>query len=120
MATFNNLSITKASAYTFSITDGVLTGATTGSFTINPDAPSQLVITSSPLSTIAGHTLGTISVNVEDQFGNVVTTDSSAVTIGVDTGSGTLTGSTMVHAESGVATFSGSRSPRRTVMRDCF
>ena len=43
---------------------------------------------------------------MEDQFGNVVTTDSSNVTLSVASGPGSLSGTVTVAASSGIATFS--------------
>ncbi len=43
---------------------------------------------------------------MEDQFGNVETTDNSNVSIAIASGSGTLNGTASVNASSGVATFS--------------
>src|SRR6185295_19636270 len=79
---------------------------TTASFSITPAAASQLVITSQPASQTAGVTLGSIVAKIEDQYGNVVTTDISDVTITTTQGSGTLSGTTTVTAVAGVATFS--------------
>ena len=45
-------------------------------------------------------------VDVEDQFGNIVTTDSSNVTLSVASGPGSLSGTVTVAASGGVATFS--------------
>src|SRR6185369_16076856 len=50
--------------------------------------------------------LNTVTVQVRDQFENVVTTDSSNVTVALASGSGTLLGTKTVAASSGVATFS--------------
>ena len=60
MATFTTLSITTSGIYTLGAADGALTGATTNSFTISPDAATQVVITTGPTSTTAGQTISTI------------------------------------------------------------
>src|SRR5207244_1826426 len=62
-----------------------------------------------PTDAHAGQTIApAVTVQVLDQFGNVVTTDSSSITVGlaVNPGSGTLGGATTVQAVGGVATFS--------------
>jgi hypothetical protein len=108
VATFSNLILDTAGNYTLSVSDGGLTGATTGTITISPTTASQLVLEQAPSSGIAGQALGSMNVAVEDAFGNVVTSDTSTVTVVVATGPGGFTaGSTAsVAAVSGVATFS--------------
>jgi uncharacterized repeat protein (TIGR03803 family) len=106
VATFSNLSITTAGAYTIKAADGSLTTATSSSFTISPAAASKVVFIQQPTSTTAGATISPApSVAIEDQYGNVVTSATSSVTIGI-AGSGTLWGTTVVNAVNGVATFS--------------
>jgi hypothetical protein len=76
-------------------------------------AATKLVMKTEPSSSVtAGATFGTQpAVNVEDQFGNVVTGNSSTVTATVATGTGPLTGTLTAVASSGVATFSGLGAP---------
>ena len=62
-----------------------------------------------PSNTTAGATISpAVTVKVEDSLGNVVTTDTSNVTVAIGTnpGGGTLGGTTTVAAVSGTATFS--------------
>ncbi len=106
VATFNALNVQKVGTYSLSISDGLLTGATTSSFTITPSSASQLVITTQPTTTVAGQTISNIVAKVEDAYGNVVTSDSSNVTIAIASGTGALIGTTTVAASSGIATFS--------------
>ena len=80
VATFSTLSLTSSGNYTLSVTDGGLTSATSTSFTISPDAAHHLGFTTAPASGTAG-SLSTIVAKVLDQYGNVVTSDTSAVTI---------------------------------------
>jgi hypothetical protein len=107
VATFTNLSLTKTGTYTFQASDASLAGATSGSLTIVPAAASQVVFGQQPGSTVAGSTLGTVTVLVEDPYGNVVTSNSSRVTLAIASGptGATLGGTTTVTAVSGVATF---------------
>ena len=107
VATFSDLSIQKAGGYTLTAsdpTDGLT--APSGTFTIAPAAASKLVYITQPASAAAGASLGSVAVAIEDQFGNIETGDNSSVTIAVNSGPGALSGTTMVAASSGVATFS--------------
>jgi uncharacterized repeat protein (TIGR01451 family) len=67
-----------------------------------------LVFTTEPSNTIAGSIITPpVQVTIEDQFGNVLTSDSSSdVTLSVYTGPGSLNGNVMVQVQDGVATFS--------------
>ncbi|HUY35813.1 MAG TPA: Ig-like domain repeat protein [Pirellulales bacterium] len=113
VATFKDLVIDAAGSYTLSASDtdsGVaLTGATSNSFAVNPAAASKLVFTAQPKDTVSGQTIdGTsgVQVAIEDQFGNVVTSDTSNVTIAVAGGPGTFASGTLTEAAvAGVATF---------------
>ena len=84
VATFANLSIDKAgSGYTLTAADDSLTGATSNTFTINPEPASQLVFTTSPVSgtASASATLGPLTVQRLDAFGNPVTAGSTTVNL---------------------------------------
>ena len=109
VATFNNLVFNTAGTYTLSVSGGSLTGATSDSFTVSPAAASKLAITQTPNRGTAGQGLGTaLAVAIEDAFGNVVTTNTSAVAVTVASGPGTFAGgsTTSVAAVNGVATLS--------------
>ena len=107
VATFAGLSLTKAGDYVVTLSDGSLTDVATDSFTVNPGAGTQLVFGQAPAAAIAGAALSpSVTVKVEDKFGNVVTSDGSKVTIAVSSGpSTTISGTPAVNASSGVATF---------------
>ena len=114
VATFNNLFLNTAGSYTLQASDAspVLTSAASNSFVVSAAAASQLVITQQPSATAtAGVNFATQPVvKEEDQFGNVITTDSThTVTVATGNhGTGTLQGSTLtVTLSNGVATFSG-------------
>jgi len=81
VATFSTLVLHEAGAFTLAVTDGSLASAISSSFTIAPAVASQLVITQQPANDIAGNTLASIIAKLEDQYGNVVTSDASTVTI---------------------------------------
>jgi hypothetical protein len=110
VATFSTLSVNKTGiGYTLTAADGTLTSATSNAFNISPGVANQLVFGVQPSNTTAGATISpAVTVKVEDSLGNVVTTDSSSVTIAISTnaGSGTLSGTTTAAVSSGVATFS--------------
>ncbi len=109
VATFSNLVLDTSGTYTFNITDGTLTSATSGNITVSPAAASKLVLQQAPTTGTAGQALSpSVKVAVEDAFGNLVTTNTSNVTTAVTTGPGVFaTGSTTsAAAASGVATFS--------------
>ena len=106
VATFSNLQISSAGTYTLTATDGLLTSATSSSFTIA--ASSKLAFTQQPTQTVAGVAISpAVTVAVENAGGSVITTDNSLVTLTISTGS-FANGSTTVTAQavSGVATFS--------------
>jgi hypothetical protein len=109
VATFSAIVANAAGTYSLSISDGSLTGATSGSITINPGAASKLFVSDAPISATAGQALNpSVTVAVLDAFGNAVTTSTSTVTIAVNSGpAGFATGTTLsAAAVNGVATFS--------------
>jgi hypothetical protein len=110
IATFSTLSINKAGVgYTLTGADGTLTHATSSAFNITPGTSTQVVFGVQPSNTTAGATIApAVTVLVEDSLGNVVTTDTSNVTVAIGTNpsAGTLSGTTTVAAVGGTATFS--------------
>ncbi len=107
IATFSNLSLTKTGTFTLKAVDAALTAATSNSFAITPAAASKLVFAGTPATELAGKPISpAVVVDIEDTFGNIVTTSTAAVAVTVATGGSTLTGTTSVAAKSGVATFS--------------
>jgi len=112
VATFSGCAIDKSgTGYTLTATDGSLSSAASSSFTISVGPAAKLAFTQQPNGAVAATSFGTQpKVAVEDAGGNVVTTNSSSVTlaIGTNPGSGTLTCTTNpLAASSGVATFAG-------------
>ncbi len=87
-------------------TTGSVTGSDTG-ITVTPNAPSQLVFGQQPSTTTAGQAISpAVTVDVEDPYGNVVTGDSSTVTLTLSSGifaGGSATASAT--ASGGVASF---------------
>ena len=89
VATFTNLVIDAAGSYTVVASDGSLPGATSNSFSISAAAASKVVYGVQPGNVTAGAAESpSITVNVEDQFGNLVTADNSNVTLAVVGGPG--------------------------------
>ncbi|HMA47209.1 MAG TPA: hypothetical protein VKP11_08425, partial [Frankiaceae bacterium] len=110
VATFSTLSINRSgSGYTLVATASGLSGATSGSFTINPGAATQLAITTPPTNTMAATAITpAVAVTARDALGNTATgfTGDVTVAIGANPSGGTLSGTTTVAAVAGVATFS--------------
>jgi len=107
VATFSNLMLNTPGTYTFTVTAGALTSATTGSIVISAAAASKLAFTTTPSTGTAGIPLTALQVAIRDTNGNVVTSNNSTVTIAVKSGPGGFTsGSTLTaKAVNGVATF---------------
>jgi hypothetical protein len=107
VATFSDLSINIAGSYTLSASDGSIAGATSNSFTISPAAASKVAFVQQPTNSTAGDNINPpVTVAVEDQYGNRLTTDNSNVTLAVATGPGAINGTLTVAAQNGLATFS--------------
>ncbi len=109
VATFSNLRLNRTgSGYTLLFSAGAL-GTTSAAFAVTPGAASLLAFTAQPSSAVAGSTLTpAVQVTARDTLGNVVTGFSGNVTIAIATNpaGGTLSGTTVEPATSGVATFS--------------
>jgi len=106
VATFSTLTFTKAAKYTLSATSPGLTTASSSAITISPAAASLLKIKQQPTSGTAGTLLGKILLQVQDAFGNLVTTSTATVTV-APTGPGSFKAgsTTSVNALAGVVTF---------------
>jgi uncharacterized repeat protein (TIGR01451 family) len=113
VANFDNLVLTTSGTYTLKATalNSSLTAATSGSFTVQPAAPGKLVLLTQPGDVTAGRTLSTIKVALEDSYGNLESSNSTAqITMSIASGpSGsafTSSSTTTATVASGVATFS--------------
>ncbi|GAP53939.1 hypothetical protein AHiyo6_05040 [Arthrobacter sp. Hiyo6] len=85
VATFSSLSINKAGiGYTFTASSSGLTSTTSSSLNVSAAAASRLVVTSAALSGVASvsATLGPLTVQRQDMYGNPVTAGSTALTPG--------------------------------------
>jgi trimeric autotransporter adhesin len=112
VATFAGCQVNRPGTYTLTATASGLTSATSISFTIAAGAAAQVVFATQPGGGTGGTALGTQPVvMVQDAGGNVVTTDTSLVTLSLTTPNGaTLTcAANPKAAASGVATFAGCR-----------
>ena len=108
VATFSNLSLRRAVAYTLIASDGKLTKATTKAITVSPDASSaRLVLTQQPSSSVAGKKLTPLILDVEDLYGNLITSDSPTVVVTIASGpkGGILEGTAKVVGSHGVVDF---------------
>ncbi len=110
VATFSGLTLNKAaSGYTLLVSSSGLGEGVSSAITVTPAAATQLVITTQPPATVKLNNSFGLQASIEDQYGNVVTTDTNAVTVAFannPTGA-TLSGTLSVAASEGVATFSG-------------
>ncbi len=109
VATFSSLSLNKAgTGYTLTAASTGLTSVTSNAFNITSGAAAKLTFITQPSTTTAGSAISpAVTVQVQDVNGNLVTTDTSNVTIAINGGGVLSGGSTLtVAASGGVATFS--------------
>jgi len=110
VATFSTISIDKVgTGYTLDATASGLTTATSNSFDITLGSATQLAFSVEPSNTVATASISpAIEVQVHDAGGNLISaaTDSITLAIGTNPSSGTLSGTLVVAAVSGEATFS--------------
>src|SRR3984885_10931620 len=113
VASFAGCKITgKAGSYTLKATDGSLTSATSASFSVTAGTAAQLVFTTQPGGGANGAAWSAQpKVSVEDASGNVVTTNTSAVTLAIasqpGSGAALTCNANPVTASAGVASFAG-------------
>jgi hypothetical protein len=110
IATFENLSVDKVgSGYKFRFSAAGLTPATSDGFGITPSTANKLGFLVQPSETVAAATVAPpLIVAVQDQFGNLVPTDTGrTITISIlnNPGGGTPSGTLSKTNTSGVATF---------------
>jgi hypothetical protein len=105
-ANFDDLVFTTAGGYALKATQGKFS-ITSAKFTILPDEVSKLVILTQPKNAVAGVAIKpAVTVSVQDQFGNVDTSNTSLITMTVDSGPGSLFGTATASALKGIAAFS--------------
>jgi hypothetical protein len=109
---FNDLNIDKAgTGYKLSVTAAGVAGATSNSFVIVAAPATQLVYSQQPTATAAGASITpAVEVSARDQFNNVDKNFTGNITVAIVAGTGTpgavLSGTKVVAAIQGVATFS--------------
>ena|ERR1700685_3169433 len=89
VATFSGLTLDKAGSYTLVASIGHRHFTDSQSFTISPDTTGteQLAfLRSDPRQGVVNDALRTVKVAVEDQYGNILTSDTSSVTLTVNSG----------------------------------
>ena len=111
VATFSNVTIDEAGSYTLVAKHGATLSAASRTFAIRHIAASQLAFAQEPTGAMVSAAIAPpILVNVEDKFGNVVTSNNSLVTLKIKKGTGPVgafIGGTLTEgAAEGVATFS--------------
>ena len=112
VATFSNLHVDKAgTGYTLTATATGLAGATSALFDITAGAATKLAFPVQPSNAMGGATITPpVQVAAWDSFGNLATEFGDSVTVSLggnpSPGRGTLSGTTVVKAVAGVATFS--------------
>jgi hypothetical protein len=113
IATFPTISFEQAGTYTLHATDArttdghplSLTDLTT--FTVSAAAANHLVFQQLPANNTAHAGPFTVEAAVADQFGNVVTTNTSTVTLALASGPADATLPLTAQADAGIATFPG-------------
>jgi len=109
VATFsgaNAIKLDKAGSYTLRLSYNAATFVTSAAFAVYASGATKLAVTQSPASTISADAanIGTVLVQVQDAYGNLVT--SPSFTVGIALVSGTLSGTMSKTSASGIATFS--------------
>ncbi|MCY1015011.1 beta strand repeat-containing protein [Pyxidicoccus sp. MSG2] len=111
VATFANITVDKlGTGYTLVASGPSLTGATSTAFNVTAGAASRLAFIVQPGNTSAGAAFNPdVQVAVQDAGGNTVTGSTASITLllGNNPSGATLSGTTVVSAVNGVATFPG-------------
>ncbi len=106
VATFSDLKIDTAGSYTLKATDGSLTPANSGSFSVRPAAASTLSVSGFPTSTTAGVSHN-FTVTLRDPYGNIATGYTGTVHFASSDHKATLPANyTFTAADAGIHTFS--------------
>jgi uncharacterized repeat protein (TIGR03803 family) len=95
-------------SYTITASSGTYTGSTSSPLTVVPGPAVKLAFATGPVNTPTGVTLAPVTVQVEDFYGDVVTSDNTdTVTLGIASGPGSFTAGSIISAvvQNGVATF---------------
>ncbi|HEY1685258.1 MAG TPA: hypothetical protein VGG19_10880 [Tepidisphaeraceae bacterium] len=105
-ATFSNVDINIAGNYTIEAVDGRYASAVSNVFTVSPTAAKRVKFVAPTSGNVHGHAFST-QVEVLDKYGNIVTNDSSTVTIalGKHSSGASLSGTLTAATTGGVADF---------------
>jgi hypothetical protein len=110
VASFKGLLVdTAAQGYTIEATSQGLASATSVSFNVVAAAAYQLAVTTQPPPSVTVGSQFGLTISVEDQYGNLVTSQTGSVTISLDNnpGKGRLSGERQANLRKGVAVFRG-------------
>ncbi len=110
VATFSGLAIDQAGdGYALKVDATGLAAVDTTSFAVTPAAPSSLVLTTGPASSLAAGSSFGVSVRVQDAYGNPVDVADGAVTLTLLDGpaGSSLSGTLQSNLKGGAADFSG-------------
>jgi len=109
ISTYADLSIDLVgTGYTLSASSPGLTGATSNPFNIIAGPAARLAFVQQPSDTVAGASISpSVTVRIEDSFGNQVLTTGTAITlaIGTNPGGGTLSGTAVQNSVLGLSTY---------------
>ena len=107
VATFSGLTITGSGHHELAVSSSGLPNSYTTDFDVTAQSATQLSII--PLGNVVANGPFSLTVNAEDQYGNIDPTFNGDVTLSLGSGSGgaALGGTLTVQAINGVATFSG-------------
>ena len=106
VATFDDLSVNKVgTGYTLKASAGTINTTSTG-FDVAAGPAAKLSFRTAPASGTAGAVLGSVQVELQDAYGNLLTGSTAQVSLSLGgAAGGTLGGTTTVAAVGGVATF---------------
>jgi hypothetical protein len=111
-ATFSNLTVNRTgTGYSLTAAAVGLESATSNTFAVTPGTPAQLAFVVQPANVVAGVAIEpAVEVNVQDAYGNVVTSSTLDITMGITSGTGSpeavLAGTLTRPTTAGVSTFS--------------
>ncbi|HSB54726.1 MAG TPA: Ig-like domain-containing protein, partial [Gemmatimonadales bacterium] len=109
LARFGDLTVDVAGSYSLTAASAGLASATSASFAVTVRPATRLAFQQQPLSTTAGTSLGTVTVELQDATGARVTGQVAVVTLalGSNPGGATLSGTLTRTSVNGLATFTG-------------
>ena len=110
VASFSDLSLNRpGTGYTLTATATSYGTVTSTAFNIAVGSPSALVFTTEPTTVVAGASLSSVVVTLQDVDGNTIPDSSTVVTLALNAGAsgGTISGKLSQKATGGVATFTG-------------